>query len=640
MAKTAGNLFFLDQILRHRTEVPEQAAAVPSSVRHVVGERVARHGPSLHRLLRMCAVMGHEVDVELLADVAAVDRDTALDLLETATAGGLMMNPSPKRYVFAHALVTITLYEELSMSRRAEIHRRVAEALEHVRPNVPAAQLAHHWLGAQDDQRAIYACRDAGDQALALFSPTEAASWYQKARELTRDNAPLRCELQILLGAAQRQAGLGAYEATSSDAFAEACRLRRPDLMADAVLAAMRPEAASNIGRVDQAITALGKEPTPRRARLLSAVAVNLSYDPDTSRRNDAARTAVHTARRSGRDETLLAVLVAGVEALRAPDTLNERLTLSAEAVELSQRLADRAAEFWALCGHANALDEAGRRSEVDTLVERRLELAELLNQPTIHVAAGWAASKRAWLDGSLDEAERLALQMGRRAQLAGHPDATTNLGSSLWPVLRARGVWGGPKITVAFEKYGSGGPIARASSNRDDRARPPCCWPHGSGHRPRRRRPRWSFLVPLLPGVVRDHGHVVRGRRRGGRRGGSLDPAGCHRSVRRPLRHPQLGQRWLLSPSPRSPGRHARQPRRRRRAFRRRPPVSSRHPGAVSRVARTQLAWAHSLLRRAAPPVEQARGLGREAHATAIRHGFGQLRRDAQDLEASCAPA
>ena len=75
-------------------------------------------------------------------------------------------------------------------------------------------------------------------------------------------------------------------------------------------------------------------------------------------------------------------MLVAAIEALRAVDTLDERLELSAELVELAKRSADQAAQFWAFRDRVNALDEAGDRDDADPLVDRLVELAGRLHQP------------------------------------------------------------------------------------------------------------------------------------------------------------------------------------------------------------------------------------------------------------------
>ena len=66
-------------------------------------------------------MIGRDFDLDLLLEVADVDEDTALDLLDGATAAQLVENIAPDRYCFAHALVQHALYEDLTPTRRAHV---------------------------------------------------------------------------------------------------------------------------------------------------------------------------------------------------------------------------------------------------------------------------------------------------------------------------------------------------------------------------------------------------------------------------------------------------------------------------------------------------------------------------------------
>ncbi len=63
-------------------------------------------------------------------DVVGRDADDVLDALDIAARANLVIEVGVDRHRFAHALVCETLHGELSSSRRARQHRRVAEALE------------------------------------------------------------------------------------------------------------------------------------------------------------------------------------------------------------------------------------------------------------------------------------------------------------------------------------------------------------------------------------------------------------------------------------------------------------------------------------------------------------------------------
>src|SRR5205085_53456 len=82
-SETGGNAFFALEILRHLGETgalgrgdggwiatPDVVLGLPVSVRQVVGERVARLGSDVQKLLRTAAVIGREFDLGLLAEVS------------------------------------------------------------------------------------------------------------------------------------------------------------------------------------------------------------------------------------------------------------------------------------------------------------------------------------------------------------------------------------------------------------------------------------------------------------------------------------------------------------------------------------------------------------------------------------------
>jgi predicted ATPase len=158
LAETAGNPFFVGEILRHLAESgaiyqrddgrwvadPDlRAAGLPVSVREVIGRRLATLGPDTERVLGLGAVIGRDFDIGLLASVAHVDVDTVIDVCDTAvTAAVLAATDHPDRYTFAHALIEHTLYDNLSPARRARAHHAIADALETRLGDDPGARAA------------------------------------------------------------------------------------------------------------------------------------------------------------------------------------------------------------------------------------------------------------------------------------------------------------------------------------------------------------------------------------------------------------------------------------------------------------------------------------------------------------------
>ena len=252
--ETAGNPFFAGELLRHLTEsgaiVQEEDGrwrlagdvaklGLPQSVREVIGRRVDRLGPDARTALSAAAVIGRDFDLDLLLAVLDLPETRLLDLLDEAVAASLLQESSEQagRFTFTHALVEHTLYEDLGRTRRARLHRRVAQALEEQcgdEPGERLGELAGHWAAAvvsADTAKAIHYARRAAERALEQLAPDEAARWYRQALEL-HDQAPggdrsERCELLIGLGEAQRQTGNPEFRQTLLDAAQLAAGARR-----------------------------------------------------------------------------------------------------------------------------------------------------------------------------------------------------------------------------------------------------------------------------------------------------------------------------------------------------------------------------------------------------------------------------
>jgi DNA-binding SARP family transcriptional activator len=146
-AKTAGNPFFIGQILDHLAETGalEQLDRIragaflidrpglPQGVREVIERRVARLPEAVHRILTVGAVIGRDFTLSLLEWIpeACADRDVLVGALEEAARTRLIQElpGDVGHFAFVHDVVRQTLYEGLSGPRRALLHRSVAETL-------------------------------------------------------------------------------------------------------------------------------------------------------------------------------------------------------------------------------------------------------------------------------------------------------------------------------------------------------------------------------------------------------------------------------------------------------------------------------------------------------------------------------
>jgi class 3 adenylate cyclase/tetratricopeptide (TPR) repeat protein len=336
--ETAGNPFFTAELLRHLGESGAfyqdddgrwvlrgelRDLGLPSSVREVVGRRVARLGDETVRVLSFAAVIGADFDVDVLAELAGVDPDAVLELLDEAAAAVVVVETGTAgRYRFTHALVQHTLYSDLSAARRQRAHLRLADALESTAIDGDSerlAELAHHYLAATrptETVKALTYAEQAGDAALAALAPDDALKWYSKALELLDQQGEgvttRSCRLLIGVGAAQRQIGDPEFRDTLVSAGTLAQRLGDADLLVASVLTGsgaitmLRDADPEWLALTYAALDALGPADSAQRALLLSA-AIGFMSAFDVEERAVLAREAMEVAGRAG-DDTAIAI--------------------------------------------------------------------------------------------------------------------------------------------------------------------------------------------------------------------------------------------------------------------------------------------------------------------------------------------
>jgi DNA-binding SARP family transcriptional activator len=157
--RTLGNPFFVTEIVRFLAATSQTIdpatvrQGVPSSVRGVIRQRVARLPEDTARTLQAAAVLGSVVDAVLLAAMLERDPASILDDLEPAVRAGIVIGPSGPvdHHRFAHGLVNETIYLDLPVGVRARYHQRAALALQAHHGDVPGPHLlplAVHWFQA------------------------------------------------------------------------------------------------------------------------------------------------------------------------------------------------------------------------------------------------------------------------------------------------------------------------------------------------------------------------------------------------------------------------------------------------------------------------------------------------------------
>ncbi len=463
--ETEGNPFFIGEVIRHLSESGAffqeaerwkyrgtiEGLGIPEGVREVIGRRLSRLSKATNRILSLGAVIGRQFDVTLLSRVAETSEDAVLDALDEATTAALIREVTGGQFTFRHALIRTTLYEELSATRRARLHRRFGEVLEDLAQGQLEArveELAHHWLAATeavDAAKAVSYARQAAERALAGLAFEEAAAYYERALAVwtpqDRAGQVLRCDLLIGLGDAQRRAGDTQYRATVQQPVDAARALGDGERLARAVLTTARPggfNASSDvidrelIALYEEAAAALGDGDSLLRARVLGQLAVELLHTHEQERRDTLTREAVEIARRVGDRVGLAQVLVLRIVAIRNPFTLAERLTLLEELSSLAEALRNRELAWHTAFHRAGALLESGDVAGAEQAIGELERLAAELRQPFYGWYARVGVAMLAGLRGDPDT-ERLAIAAFEFGVAGGQPEAATALGGQLF---------------------------------------------------------------------------------------------------------------------------------------------------------------------------------------------------------------
>jgi adenylate cyclase len=226
-ARAAGNPFFLEEMVRdlaergvlhgdhgaYRLQGDIADANVPATLQATIGARIDRLGSSAKQTLNAAAVIGSRFDTGLLDGLAAsVDVEA---LIEAQLVDQVRFTPRPE-YGFRHPLIRTVAYESQLKSDRAQLHRRLADAIE-ARGSVDenAALIAEHLEAAGDLHGAFAWHMRAGSWLTNRDIDAAQASW-QRARQVADrlpDDDPDRAQMRIaprtlLSGTAWRVGGM------------------------------------------------------------------------------------------------------------------------------------------------------------------------------------------------------------------------------------------------------------------------------------------------------------------------------------------------------------------------------------------------------------------------------------------------
>ena len=167
--RAAGNPFFVEEMVRElaergvleghrggytcRTDMAE--VSVPATLQAAIAARIDRLEPDAKQTLNAAAVIGLRFTPELLT---ALGVDPVVDVLARVELVDQVRFTPSAEYAFRHPLIRTVAYESQLKSDRAQLHRRLAAAIEQHDPGSAdenAALIAEH-LEAAGDLHAAY----------------------------------------------------------------------------------------------------------------------------------------------------------------------------------------------------------------------------------------------------------------------------------------------------------------------------------------------------------------------------------------------------------------------------------------------------------------------------------------------------
>ncbi len=385
VARAEGNAFFAEELAG---ATPGLGRAMSTELADLLLMRLDRLEDAARTVVRAASVSGRTVSHDLLRAVSELD-DDALDVaLRTAVEHNVLVTRS-SGYAFRHALLGEAVYDDLLPGERVRLHAACAAALQADGTAGTAAELARHALLAHDLDTALDASIRAGDEALLVGGPDEAAHHYQQA-------------LELVGRVREVPAGFDASRLASS--------------AADALVAAGDADRAAAL--LHEQLKAAGDAaPAEQRARMLSALALatGLSDNP----RRDPIEASAEAVELVGEDDSRLRARVLAnhakvlywyrrIDEARAPAiaslALAERFGMAVVASEATMTLSSLK-DSRSVAGLRAALVDAVEQAEQSGALQAELRGRFLLARS--HQDAGEFDDAVLWFSSALERAER-----------------------------------------------------------------------------------------------------------------------------------------------------------------------------------------------------------------------------------------
>jgi transcriptional regulator with XRE-family HTH domain len=401
----------------------------PVLVRELLERRLLTLDESTSRLLAIAAVSGDEFQLQVVATVAGVPDDVAVNAVSQLLEHRVVVSRGGDAYRFAHELWRRAATTRLSPSQRVRVHRSVGRALLAQVPDdlTPVlGELAHHFgeaarLGRHDAAVALLAARLAAEQELGGLAYEAAATHFERAlgfaKMLRPPDPSLAAELHLRLGETLNRAGrTEEAKRAFSCAFDLASRcgasvvaVRASLGYGGAVPLASNVDDSRAVQMLEHDLRAVGTADSPESVLCRSRLAVWLYRSGSQDRRRQLCEDAVAAARRLGDPRVLAEALHDRCWALFGPDDPRERLTDGDEIISIGRALRDDELVLHGLQCRMHALLEVGPAIDARRTGAWVRAYATDLRHPAHMWSSTVYGALTAGLAGEFETAERLS---------------------------------------------------------------------------------------------------------------------------------------------------------------------------------------------------------------------------------------
>ena len=188
VSRAEGNAFFAEELVG--AAEGSGSFGLPENLADLLLVRLDRLDDPAREVVRAAAAAGRRVSHPLLACVVSLDDDRLDRALRDAVEQNILARVGDDSYAFRHALLAEAVYDDLLPGERVRLHASYTSALLEQRVEGTAAELARHARASHDRPTAVTASIQAGDEAMSVGGPEEAAQHYETALDLFADGQP------------------------------------------------------------------------------------------------------------------------------------------------------------------------------------------------------------------------------------------------------------------------------------------------------------------------------------------------------------------------------------------------------------------------------------------------------------------